>query len=121
MSTTTEWWRSTTEKLFVIRHENLDTETDIADPDHPHLYWSNMWGWGTYAGAAVHADSTRPSQSCITPDGTMRPVMFLESCHWEEVSPGDVGWSDPIEDDDIDGKGTFGVRREPCVVFGGEE
>jgi hypothetical protein len=112
-----EWWNNTTERLFVIRHEQLDTETDMADPDHPHLYWSNMWGWGTYNGATITVDSERPSRSYVDADGTLRPNMYGMECHWEEVSPSIIGWSDPIEDEDSDGKGTWRIRKEACVLL----
>ena len=96
-------------KLFVIRAKELDPETDMADPKHPHLYWSNQWGWGTYEGATVYTDAARASQSHTSND-ILRPTMIGE-CHWEEVSLSLVGLSDLIEDEE-----TGTTHRERCIV-----
>ena len=83
-------------KLYVIKSITLDSEEDMIHPDHPHLYWSNDWGWGTFEGATVHDE--RGKQENSTLDGT--PAMAFEACSWEEIDPKIAGTREYIDDYD---------------------
>ena len=89
---------------YVIRNAKLD---DIVEnPSHPHLYWANDWGWGTYDGASVFTEQQKQEMS-IEIDGVLIPSFPGEECYWDEVPADRVGHR--LFEYEFEGK------VEPCV------
>ena len=64
--------RKNSNDFWMLRHKTERDEYDDMedyDPKHPYLYWSNDWGWGSYAGATVWSGKEKRSHTHVPKDG----------------------------------------------------